>query len=424
MEQEKEQTKINEFKQIKTKSTTRFFIVLAVAILAFIIGYIVFRGTYLETMEIGENYINVFWQNVKYTLIALFINFIVIYTMVYITNIKIKSGLKQFFEQEKKEMPKLLNKSISFISAIILSSITSNFILKRAMLFFNSAQFGIQDPIFGFDIGYFVFQKPFIELIIWYFILAIILLLIYTVVYYITTFNLFFDGIDRKTLKNSKLIKQITSFIMILAILFGILIFVKTQDIVAEKFLTLQDNEANYSLYGAGFTDVTIKLWGYRILSVVVIASVYMAIKAFKQEKTKKIILNICIVPAYLVCMFLIMVIFQAVFVTTNELDKQKQYIEANINYTKNAYGINIEEISLNNNIETITSSELNKYENVLNNITIASKDIILKDLNNGQTAKGYYSYRDSQIGKYLINGKEQLVYLSPREIVSSNRNL
>lgn len=418
---EQDQTQINKEEKLKAKSKIRFFIVLIVAMLAFIIGYIVFRGTYLETMEIGENYINVFWQNVKYTLVALFINFILIYTMVYITNIKIKNGLKEFFEQEKKEMPKLLNKSISFISAILLSSITSSFILKKAMLCINSAQFGVQDPIFGFDIGYFVFQKPFIELIIWYFILAIIALLIYTVVYYIVTFNLFFDGVDRKTLKNSKLIKQIITFIMILAVLFGILILLKTQDIAVEKFLTLKDNDANYSLYGAGFTDVTIKLWGYRILGVVLVASVYMAIKAFKEEKTKKLIFNICIVPAYLVCMFLIMVIFQAVFVTTNELDKQKQYIEANINYTKNAYGINIEEITLNNNIETITSEQLNTYENVLNNITIASEEIILKDLNNGQTAKGYYSYRDSQIGKYLINGKEQLVYLSPREIVSSS---
>jgi len=61
------------------------------------------------------------------------------------------------------------------------------------------------------------------------------------------------------------------------------------------------------------------------------------------------------------------------------------------------------------------------EYEEVLNNITIASKETVLKDLKSTQTAKGYYSYRDSQIGKYRINGKEQLVYLSPREIVSSS---
>ena len=421
MEVKEEQAKTEEKQQIKKKSKIRLFIVLAVAVLTSIIAYIIYRGTYLEIMEIGENYISVFWQDVKYTSIALFINFAIAYLMIYITNVKIKRGLKQFFDQENKQMPKLLNKSIAFISAIIISSVTSNFILEKAMLCFNSAQFGMQDPIFGLDIGYFIFQKPFIELVIWYFLIAMIVLLIYTVAYYIVTFNMFFDGVDRKTLKNSKLIKQITTFVMIIAILIAGIIFTKTQDMGTEKFLTLQDEETTYSLYGAGFTDVTIKLWGYRILAIVVIISVYMAIKAFKEENKKKIILCIGIVPIYMVGMFLTLVAFQSVFVTTNELDKEKQYIEANIRYTKNAYGINIEEVSLDSSLENMTTQDLEEYEKVLNNIAIVSKDIVLKDLENGQTAKGYYSYRDSQIGKYLINGKEQLVYISPREIVSSN---
>ena len=50
--------------------------------------------------------------------------------------------------------------SVSFIAFFASLLITSSFILKKAMLCINSAQFGVQDPIFGFDIGYFVFQKP------------------------------------------------------------------------------------------------------------------------------------------------------------------------------------------------------------------------------------------------------------------------
>ncbi len=399
----------------------RFFIVITVAILAMLIGYIAFRGTYLETMEIGKNYINVFWQNVRYMLYTLTINFLLFYTMIYLTNIKIKKGLKEFFEVEKKEMPKLLNKSIAFISSLILSSATSGFLLEKAMLCFHSAQFGVQDPIFGFDIGYFIFQKPFIEVCIWYFLISAIALLVYTIVYYIVTFNMFFDGVDRKTLTDSKLLKQITSFVMVIAVLFAGLILVKTQSIGTEKFLSLQDNQTSYSLYGASFTDVTIKLWGYRILALVVVVSAYLGIKAFQERKTKKLILYIGMAPAYLVGMCFVLVVFQEVFVTTNQLDKEKQYIEANIQYTKNAYGIDIEEINLDNTLESITSQDLAKYEKVLNNVTIVNKDIVLKDLQNGQTAKGYYSYPNSQIGKYTINGKEQLVYISPREIVSSN---
>lgn len=401
------------------KSKKRFFIVIAVAFIALIVAYVMFRGTYLETLEIGEKYITAFWQNIKYAAITVIINFGIIYFMFYITNIRIRNGLKEFFDQENKEMPKLLNKSISFIIAIIVSAATSSFIMEKLLLCFNSAQFGIQDPIFGMDIGYFVFQKPFIELVIWYFMAIMVALLIYMAIYYIVSFNMFFDGVDRKTLKNSVIIKQLTTFAMIITLLLAALVFVKTQDIGTEKFLTLKNEETSYSLYGAGLTDVIIKLWGYRILAVVMIFSIYRGIQNFKQGKNKKVLICISIVPVYLVGLFFTLIIFQSVFVTTNELDKEKKYIETNIEYTKNAYGIDAQEISMQTP-EAITSQDITKYEDVLNNVNLMDSDIVLKDLNNGQTAKGYYSYRDTQVGKYLINGKTQLVYLSPREIISS----
>lgn len=401
------------------KSKKRFFIVIAVAFIAFIVAYVMFRGTYLETLEIGEKYITAFWQNIKYAAITVIINFGIIYFMFYITNIRIRNGLKEFFDQENKEMPKLLNKSISFIIAIIVSAATSSFIMEKLLLCFNSAQFGIQDPIFGMDIGYFVFQKPFIELVIWYFMAIMVALLIYMAIYYIVSFNMFFDGVDRKTLKNSVIIKQLTTFAMIITLLLAALVFVKTQDIGTEKFLTLKNEETSYSLYGAGLTDVIIKLWGYRILALVMIFSIYRGIQNFKQGKNKKVLICISIVPVYLVGLFFTLIIFQSVFITTNELDKEKKYIETNIEYTKNAYGIDAQEISMQTP-EAITSQDITKYEDVLNNVNLMDSDIVLKDLNNGQTAKGYYSYRDTQVGKYLINGKTQLIYLSPREIISS----
>lgn len=405
--------------KVVMKDRRRLFVVLAVLLITIIVAYVLFRGSYLEMLEIGENYVSVYWQNIRYTALALIINFVLIYTMIYVTNIKIKKGLKEFFDQENKKMPKFLNKSIAFISAILISACISNFLLEKAMLCFNSAQFGINDPNFGIDIGFYIFQKPFVETVLWYFIIATIVLLVYKVVYYITTFNMFFDGVDKKTVKNSKLIKEVTTSILILSILLAGLILVEAQDIGTSKFLTLKDNNTSYSLYGAGFVDVNIKVWGYRILALMVIISVYMGIKAFKQDKTKKIIAWIVVVPIYLVLLFVVMAGTQAIYVNANEYDKEKDYISANIKATKEAYGIDIEEITLDE-AETITSSDVTDYKEVLNNIAIVNSDIVLKDLNNGQTAKGYYSYRTSQIGEYIINGVERLVYISPREIVNS----
>ena len=419
MEENKQQIETEEKIIVNKKSKTRFFVVLTVAVIAFIITYIIFRGTYLETLEIGENYISVFWQNVKHMSITIAINFVVVYFMVYITNLKIKKGLKEFFEQEKRTMPKLINKSVAFIAAILVSAFTSNILFEKAMLCFNNAQFGIQDPIFGLDIGYFVFQKPFIELLIWYFLIASIVLLIYAVAYYITVFNMFFDGVDKRTLKRSALLKQVTVLAMIITILISVLVFIKTQDIGTEKFLTLKSEQATYSLYGAGFIDVTVKLWGYRLLSLVIIYSVHLIIKYLKQKNRKKVLISIAIVPIYLVSLFFVLVLAQAILVTGNELDKEKMYIENNIKYTKNAYGVDIGEVNMQTS-EPITNKDITIYENVLNNINLVNSDVVLKDLKSGQTAKGYYTYTNAKIGKYLINGKEQLVYVSPREILSS----
>lgn len=403
----------------KIKNKKRIIAVLAVLIVAIIVAYILFRGSYLEMKEIGKNYVSVYWKNINYTLITLLINFAFIYVSIYMTNRKIKVGLKEFFDQENKKMPKLLNKSIAFIGAILISGVTSKFILNKAMLCFNTAQFGIDDPIFNIDIGYFIFQKPFIELIIWYLIITTIALLVYKVIYYIITFNMFFDGIDRKTLKNSKLIKQILTSIMMLSILLAGLIFLASQSIGTDKFMTLKDENTTYSLYGAGFVDVNIKVWGYRILAAIIVVAVYMGIRYFKQDKIKKVFTCIFSVPIYLIALFIILAGTQSIYVNANEYDKEKEYIAKNIKNTKDAYGINIEEISLSD-AQALDANDVTAYKNVLNNIAIVDKDSVLKDLNNGQTAKGYYSYRTSQIGKYTVDGKDTLVYISPREIVNS----
>ncbi len=402
------------------KSRKRMYIVLIFMLFIAIIGYIIFRGEYLEILEIGEQYISIFWQNVNYTAITFIINFIFLFIIIYINNNRIKKALKPFFESEKKQMPKLPNKSISFIISVLVSAITTEIILNQYMLFTNATWFGINDPVFGMDIGYFMFQKPFIETILSYLILLIIGLTIYTVIYYIIVFNICFDGIDRETLKKSKLLKQLFTNIKILAILLAGFVFLKTQNIGFDKFLNLQEDTI-YSIYGAGVTDITIKLWGYRILPFLIIISVFMAIRAFNNGKTKKIIGWILVVPIYLIILLIVMAVFQLIFITPNELDKEKHNIQTNIEFTKKAYGINSQIYTIENGGETITNNNLTELTNTIENIVIVDKETLLKDLNTIQTEKGYYTYETANIVNYMIDGKQKLIYVSPREISSKN---
>ncbi len=406
-------------KEQKKHGKNRMMLVILFFILASLAFYVSFRGSYLEILEIGENYTQVFWQNLLYQSVAIGVNFVILFFAIYFTNRGIKKGLKPFFEQEKKEIPKLPNKSIAFVLAILISAFTSKFFTEKAMLFFSNAKFGIEDPIFNLDIGYFMFQKPFIEMILAYILILVIGLLIYSAIYYIVAFNVCFDGIDRQTLKQSKLMKSIFNGFKIISIIIGLTIILNTQNIVFDKMLTLQD-EASTVLYGAGLTSSTIKLWGYILLAIVLVVSVFKAMGYLKRKQNKKAIIALAVVPSYLVILFVVMLGFQLIFVNPNELDKEKEYIAENIKNTKNAYNINIEEKEVTDN-GNITEAQVDQYKEVLDNVALVSKDITLSTLKDKQTSSKYYSYRDTQIGKYNINGTNKLVYVSPREIVSGN---
>ena len=402
----------------KTKSKKRAILVIAFLIILAIYIAVTLRGEYLQTLEIGEQYVEAFKQNIKYKIGVALVNFAILYISKYITNKFIKRVLKKFFDDDKKEMPKLPNKSISLILSVVISIISSKLITEKVMLAFNTAWFGINDPIFNMDIGYYMFQKPFIEAIIIYFIALLAIYSIYIAVYYIIVFNKYFDkGIDRSTLKKNTFLKQLITNLVLVVLGLSAITLVKVQDVVNTKFLTLSDGTG---LYGAGLIEATIKTWGYRIFAFVILISAIMAIINFKKENFKKIMKWLCVIPAYLVILFVVMISFDLIYVNKNELDKEKKYIAKNIEFTKNAYNINVDEIEIENS-GTITKDEVNKNQEVISNVNILNENTVLENLEQYQTNSGYYSYDTTKPGIYNVEGKEELVYVSPREIISND---
>lgn len=402
----------------KEKNKTRMILVILFLILFAGISYVQLRGSYLEYKELGEQYIHIFKTNMiyKYTIMA--INFVVLYFVVYFTNRGIKKGLKPFFEKENKPMPKLLNKSLALVISAIVSIIVSSILMQKIMLVINSTAFGIQDTIFNLDISYYIFQKPVIEAFALYFTVLSVGLSVYMALYYVIVFNRFFDGIDGKMLKQSLFMKKLTRNILLVIIGIAIMTLLNTQNMVFGKLLTINED---IDIIGAGLTETTVKLWGYIIFAVIIVVFAYRALKYFKEGNTNRVLKNLAVIPAYLVLLFVVMMVFDLLFVNSNELDKEKEYIAENIKNTKNAYNINIEETNLQNS-GTITSEEVQKNNNVIGNIPIISQDAILKTLEDSQTETGYFSYRNANLAKYEIKGKEQVVYVAPREIKNSGR--
>ena len=388
-------------------------IIVIVFIAIYALGtYISLRGQYLEYVELGEQYVQKFFTDIKYKYSIMGISFILLSIIFYFTNRGIKKGLKPFFEQEKREVPKLPNKSITLIIAAIASVIISNHLLDKVLLFVSNASFGKNDIIFNLDISYYMFIKPLVETLINYFVTLMIAASAYMAGYYIIIFNLYFKAVDRELLAKSKLIKKLLRNAIILAIGVGVQTALNTQNIVTGKFLTLS-NETE--LTGAGIVESTIQLYGYLILAVVIVISVILAVKYFVQKKNKKIVYPVVAIPIYLVVLFLVMVGYDLIFVKSNEFDKERKFISENIKSTQEAYNINAEETSADYT-GTIKENEVDENTDVINNITIVNKDLVQKSLKDTQTETGYYTYNNVSLAQYEIEGKKQLVYVAPRE--------
>lgn len=80
----------------KKKSKSRMLIVILFLLLFIAVSYVQIRGSYLEYLELGQEYTQIFYTNVKYRYAIMGINFVFLYFVIYFTNRGIKKGLNHF----------------------------------------------------------------------------------------------------------------------------------------------------------------------------------------------------------------------------------------------------------------------------------------------------------------------------------------
>ena len=315
-------------------------------------------------------------------------------------------------------MKRIKKKSISFVVSLIFSLITPVIFSEKLLNFIQATQFGIKDPIFGMDVSYFIFKMPFIKTLLIYGIVFFALLTAYNAIYYIVTLNVYLDGVDSEELRKNSFIKQVIFNVVIIGILVSSLVFIGTIDVVTQEMLRLNTQDSTM-LIGAGITEVKIKIWGYRLLSLVILFSIFKIIGHLKKFQVKKVVFSLLIVPVYLIALFAIMTGYEYLYAEKNELDKQTQYIGYNIEFTKNAYGINIDEIEVTPNI-SLEASDIENNAEFLSQIPIITEKATTLSLNEYLNSTGFYQYLNTQLGIYSVNGKKTPVYITPRELATS----
>ncbi|MBQ2312353.1 MAG: UPF0182 family protein, partial [Firmicutes bacterium] len=173
--------------------------------------------------------------------------------------------------------------------------------------------------------------------------------------------------------------------------------------------------------YGAGYTDVKVTLNVYRILIVLAVVEALLLIYA----AIKKKFLFAVVVPVAMIAISLLGTgaakLVQTIVVEPNELNKESKYLENNLTYTRLAY--DLEDISdeVFDPQADLDIKDVLRNMGTLSNLRINDFAPTKQFYTQTQTIRRYYSFNDVDVDRYNINDEYTQVFLSAREIDSSN---
>ena len=379
---------------------------IAAAVLALLFLIAEVTALYEEKAEIG--YTSIFLKNIETGTIVgavcLLIIFIVFAVNLFVTRINEKRIFGDFvFFRTKKKMF-LWALAVAFVFAIFTAKKTAPLYLS----YYSSLPFGETDPIFGRDIGYYMFQRPFMSAVFDSVKIVFSFQLIYTAALYAVAYL----RTDFLSFKNIFTQKRIIIHIVVLAfLLFTAYAF--SMNITAEGILFGEFG----NLSGAGFTDVTVWRNYYTFFPILLLLSVVAACLFIKRGKVKNAVISAALIPASYVLVILCAFIVQLAFVKPYEVSMERQYITYNIDATRRGFSLqNVSECEyLAEN--GLTSHDIKDEYKTIDNIRITDLNQTLTATNSIQGLRSFYTFKDNDIVTLDYNGTKTAFAVSVREL-------
>ena len=107
--------------------------------------------------------------------------------------------------------------------------------------------------------------------------------------------------------------------------------------------------------------------------------------------------------------------------VNPNQYVAEQPYINNNINMTRLSYGLSDWQVQNYPATTDLTAADFTADAATLNNVRLWDYRPLTQTLDQLQTVRQYYSFYDTDIDRYTINGQEQQVMLSARELKLGN---
>lgn len=406
---------IDQDKKMKMKK----WVIIAAVIL--ILGYIIsplynLVMEYWQIREIGPQYTSVLWTNLLVKVLTQAFGFVLIFAVLLINVFLVRQfAVKRCISKGifLKKWPYFL---VSFILSLYVSGQIGDTLYQKLLMAMNAETFGLADPLFSQDVGYYIFLRPFfINLVDIGKILLLILLVLSAFVYFFLFMKQDSRGFKEVFLQERKAMTHLC----LLAVAYFILLML-TYKFTAENVL-FSSFGSQKEIFGAGYVEVNIWSKFYRVAPYIVLASVLLIVIFLFLKKYIFSLLSVVILPLAVVITGVVAWGTESLMVNPNERNLQSPYIAHNMEATTQAYGLDsVNETEFVPQYD-MTDEVLEEDDTWLKGTRITDFGSTLTAYNQLQFLRKYYSFNDVDVAPYEMDGKLNVVFLAAREMNKEN---
>ena len=269
--------------------------------------------------------------------------------------------------------------------------------------------FGQTDPIFGRDIGWYVFVLPAIEMVVGFaFALVLLsLLLVALPIHFVRAEG----GREGEPLVIPAHARRH------LAILAALLLFVLGARTWLVRIPGLLFGE-HTALVGANYVDLHLRVPAMQLLSVA--ALVGAALIAWSAMRGRLVYGAARVVVGYAILMVLAILmpaLYQRLVVQANELARETPQIAHHIQATRQAWGLDDVELHELGAGGAVTPATIAANRATIDNVRLWDREPLLQTFGQLQSIRTYYDFISIDDDRYRIGGQLRQVLLSPREL-------
>ena len=315
---------------------------------------------------------------------------------------------REWVEPRTRQIRLLVSAGLALLLGLAASSWRDEY-----FLFQNGGDFGIEDPVFNTDIGFYIFQLPFLETAVdWVFNLVLLTLVVVVVVHY-------FNGGIRLSGRGLNVTSGTKTHILAML---AVLAVVRAVVYRLDMYALLLSARSEPQFFGPGYTDVNARLPALRLLiAVALIGAVIFIVNIWRRGWT----LSIVTVVSWLVVAIAAGSIYPAVVqrfqVTPNQLDRDREFIANNLAFTRSAYGLDEVEVRDFDAAGDLSAEDIEANRLVIDNLRLWDTSVLPRTYQNFQELRPYYALSRVDTDRYLDDGVATQVMISVRELEEGN---